>query len=86
VVCSGNEVRAIRHRFGPDFVIVTPGIRPTGAAISGDDQRRAATPAEAIAAGADFLVVGRPIRDAKDPGQAAERIVKEIAGANRSQG
>jgi orotidine-5'-phosphate decarboxylase len=81
VVCSGHEVRAIRQRFGPEFLIVTPGIRPSWAAIPGDDQRRAVTPAEAVAAGADFVVVGRPIRDARDPTEAAERVVEEIAAA-----
>jgi orotidine-5'-phosphate decarboxylase len=81
VVCSGHEIRAIRARFPRPFVIVTPGIRPAWAAVSGDDQRRTTTPGQAIAAGADFLVVGRPIRDAKDPGEAAERVVDEIASA-----
>lgn len=81
VVCSGNEARAIKQRFGREFLVVTPGIRPAWAAVPGDDQRRATTPAQAIAAGADFLVVGRPIRDAKDPGEAVECIVDEIAEA-----
>jgi orotidine-5'-phosphate decarboxylase len=79
VVCSGNEVRSIKQRFGREFVVVTPGIRPAWAAIAGDDQRRAVTPAEAVAAGADFIVVGRPIRDAKNPTEASERVVEEIA-------
>jgi orotidine-5'-phosphate decarboxylase len=74
-------VRAIKRQFGPDFVVVTPGIRPAWAEVSTDDQRRASTPAQAIAAGADFLVVGRPIRDARNPAQAAERVVEEIASA-----
>jgi orotidine-5'-phosphate decarboxylase len=81
VVCSGDEARAIKKQFGREFVVVTPGIRPAWAAVLGDDQRRATTPAQAIAAGADFLVVGRPIRDARDPADAVERIVDEIAGA-----
>ncbi len=81
VVCSGNEVRAIRSRFGREFLIVTPGIRPAWAAIPGDDQRRATTPGQSIAAGADFLVVGRPICDAPNPAQAAERVEEEIAAA-----
>jgi orotidine-5'-phosphate decarboxylase len=80
VVCSGNEVHAIRERFGRDLLVVTPGIRPTWAAVPGDDQRRAVTPADAIAAGADFIVVGRPIRAAKDPAEAAARVAEEIAG------
>ena len=79
VVCSGNEVRAIKQRFGRELLVVTPGIRPTWAAVSGDDQRRATTPAEAISAGADFIVVGRPIRAASDPAEAADRMVDEIA-------
>ncbi|MFZ5875736.1 MAG: orotidine-5'-phosphate decarboxylase [Nitrospirota bacterium] len=78
VVCSGNEVQAIKQRFGRDFLVVTPGIRPAWAAVPGDDQRRAVTPAEAVAAGADFIVVGRPIRAAKDPAEAAARVVDEI--------
>ncbi|MFZ5862058.1 MAG: orotidine-5'-phosphate decarboxylase [Nitrospirota bacterium] len=81
VVCSGHEVRAIKQTFGPDFLVVTPGIRPAWAAVPGDDQRRATTPAEAIAAGADFIVVGRPIRAAKDPAEAADRVTEEIARA-----
>jgi orotidine-5'-phosphate decarboxylase len=78
VVCSANEARAIKNEFGPDFLVVTPGIRPAWAVVPADDQRRAATPAEAVAAGADFIVVGRPVRDAKDPAEAVERIVDEI--------
>lgn len=81
VVCSGDETGAIKKRFGPELLVVTPGIRPTWAAVAGDDQRRATTPAQAIAAGADFLVVGRPIRDARNPAEAAERVVDEIAEA-----
>lgn len=81
VVCSGHEVRAIRAKFPRPFVIVTPGIRPDWAPVPGDDQRRTTTPSQAIAAGTDFLVVGRPIRDAKDPARAAEQVMEEIAGA-----
>ncbi len=81
VVCSGDEVRAIKQKFGPDFLVVVPGIRPAWAAIKGDDQRRATTPAQAITAGADFIVVGRPIRTANDPAEAADRVVDEIAEA-----
>jgi orotidine-5'-phosphate decarboxylase len=79
VVCSGLEVRAIKSRIGRDFLVVTPGIRPSWAAGARDDQRRLATPAEALAAGADYLVIGRPIRDAPDPRAAALRIAAEIA-------
>lgn len=81
VVCSGNEARAIKTRFGAEFLVVVPGIRPAWAAIKGDDQQRAATPADAIAQGADYLVVGRPIRTAPDPAEAAERVIDEIAAS-----
>ncbi len=79
VVASPQEAAAIRSRFGNDFLIVTPGIRPAGA-VSGD-QQRTATPAGAIAAGADYLVVGRPITQAGNPRQAIAAIVDEIAAA-----
>jgi orotidine-5'-phosphate decarboxylase len=81
VIASGQEARALRQRLGPDFLIVTPGIRPSGPAVRQDDQARAVTPAEAIRAGADYLVVGRPIRDAGDPLAAAGAIQAEIAAA-----
>jgi orotidine-5'-phosphate decarboxylase len=79
VVCSGLEVRMIREAFGPGFVAVTPGIRPLWSVKPGDDQRRVTTPCSAIAAGADYLVIGRPIRDAADPRGAALRTAEEIA-------
>ncbi len=79
VVCSGREVEAIRERLGPDVLIVTPGIRPSWAAVAGDDQSRVLTAREAIRAGADILVVGRPIRTAPDPGEAAQKLLEEIA-------
>lgn len=78
VVASGREARALRARF-PDLVLVTPGIRPAGTEIG--DQSRATTPASAIAAGSDYLVVGRPITRAADPRAAALAIVDEIAAA-----
>ena len=83
VVASVQEARAIRKACGRDFLIVTPGVRPKGKASSanGDDQARTATPTEAIKAGADFLVVGRPILAATDPRAAAQAIVEEIASA-----
>ena len=81
VVCSGLEVRMIKDRFGSDFIAVTPGIRPVGEGMPADDQKRVTTPAEAIRNGADFLVIGRPIRDASDPKGAAVRIAEEIAEA-----
>jgi orotidine-5'-phosphate decarboxylase len=77
VVASPREVGLIRQACGDDFVIVTPGVRPAFA--SPDDQKRITTPAEAIAAGADYLVVGRPISAAPDPVEAAERILDEMA-------
>lgn len=76
VVCSAREASAIRRACGPDFTLVTPGIR--WEPVSGDDQKRVETPAEAIAAGSDFLVIGRPIRSAADPVAAAREIGKEI--------
>lgn len=76
VVASPLEIEAIRAACGPDFLIVTPGVRPSFAAV--DDQKRIMTPAEAVKAGADYLVIGRPIAKAADPIQAAELIVGEI--------
>jgi orotidine-5'-phosphate decarboxylase len=83
VVASVQEARAIRKACGRDFLIVTPGVRPTEKSVASkqDDQARKATPAEAIRAGADFLVVGRPILAAPDPRAAAQAIVDEIAAA-----
>lgn len=77
VVASPEEVSAIRKNLGKDFIIVTPGIRPAWAKGKGD-QKRIMTPKEAIEAGADYIVVGRPIIEAKDPLSAAEKIVEEI--------
>lgn len=79
-VCSPLEVEALRRAVGPESFIVTPGIRPGSGAARPDDQRRVATPAAAIAAGASALVVGRPVRDAPDPRAAALAIAAEIAG------
>ena len=80
VVASSLEVEAIRNECGPDFLIVVPGIRPQAGDTT--DQKRVMTPAEAIRAGADYLVIGRPIRDAKDPRAQAEAILREMAGAS----
>jgi orotidine-5'-phosphate decarboxylase len=77
VVCSAEEAAALRKLCGPDFRLVVPGIRPKGAAAG--DQKRVMGPAGAIAAGADDLVIGRPITEAADPGQAVAAIVAEIA-------
>ena len=79
LILSAEEVKAMRGIVGPDMRLVTPGIRPAGAAIG--DQKRVMTPAEAISAGADHLVVGRPVTQSKDPKAAAEAIVAEITGA-----
>ncbi|MEM9495804.1 MAG: orotidine-5'-phosphate decarboxylase [Pseudomonadota bacterium] len=79
VVASAQEASAIKARFGDALKIVTPGIRPAGA--KADDQKRIVTPASAIEAGADYLVVGRPIVAADDPAAAAQAIAAEIAAA-----
>lgn len=76
VVASPLEIELIRAACGPDFLIVTPGVRPTFAAA--DDQKRIMTPAEAVSAGADYLVIGRPIAKAADPAAAAQLISDEI--------
>jgi len=76
VVASPQEISLIRKRCGKDFIIVTPGVRRAEAAK--DDQKRFMTPREAVEAGADYLVIGRPIQLAKDPVEAVERIVEEI--------
>jgi len=83
VVASVRETKAIRKTCGRDFLIVTPGVRPkeTLSGMNKDDQTRTATPREAIRAGADFIVVGRPILAASDPRAAAQEIVDEIASA-----
>lgn len=78
-VCSPAEVRALREALGDDAVLVTPGVRPADAAAG--DQKRVATPEQAIADGADWLVVGRPIRDAADPVAAARAIGESAARA-----
>ncbi len=79
VVASPKEVGLIREACGDDFLIVTPGVRPAFASL--DDQKRVTTPADAIGAGADFLVIGRPISAAADPVEAADLIIAEIAAA-----
>jgi orotidine-5'-phosphate decarboxylase len=76
VVASPLEIGLIREACGPDFLIVTPGVRPSFA--SADDQKRIMTPAEAVSSGADYLVIGRPIAKAGDPAHAAECIANEI--------
>ncbi len=78
VVCSPREIAALRRACDPAFVLLVPGIRPDWAAKG--DQKRVTTPAEALAAGADYLVIGRPITGAEDPAAAARRIDRELAG------
>ncbi len=78
IVCSALEVKMIKETFGQDFVAVTPGIRPDWDASGKNDQRRVTTPSRAVQDGSDYLVIGRSIRDAKNPGAAAVRIAKEI--------
>jgi orotidine-5'-phosphate decarboxylase len=78
VVASPQEVAAIRAACGPDFVIVTPGIRGGSASTGPDDQQRTATPAGAVAAGSSYLVVGRPITAAADPRAAALGILEDL--------
>lgn len=82
IVCAATEIAAVRTIVGPQMMIVTPGIRPAGSAAN--DQKRVMTPAEAIAAGADYLVVGRPIIAAADPAAAAAAIVAEVADVARA--
>lgn len=81
VVASPKEARAIREACGEDFLIVTPGIRPAGASI--DDQSRIATPKAALENGANYLVIGRPIRSAPDPKAAARAILEEMSSVGR---
>ena len=81
LVCSAEEAATLRSIAGARMVLVTPGIRPAGSAAG--DQKRIMTPARAIEAGADFLVVGRPVLEAGDPKAAADAIVAEIEKANQ---
>jgi len=77
VVCSPQEIEVLRREYGRELVIVAPGIRPVWAAAQ--DQKRIMTPAEAVAKGADYLVIGRPITGAPDPNEAFLRVVEELA-------
>jgi orotidine-5'-phosphate decarboxylase len=80
-VCSPEEVGSLRAMTGAEGVLVTPGIRPAGSAVG--DQKRIATPAEALKAGASYIVVGRPITQAKDPAGAAREILREMEGSSK---
>jgi orotidine-5'-phosphate decarboxylase len=79
IVCSAQEAETLRAALGPDFKLIVPGIRPAGSAVG--DQKRVMGPKEAIQAGADFLVVGRPITEASDPIAAARALIADIAAA-----
>jgi orotidine-5'-phosphate decarboxylase len=81
VVCSGLEVAMIKRELGSELIAVTPGIRPAWSLVNQDDQKRIVTPADAIRNGSDYVVIGRPIRDAKDPADAARKVAEEIASA-----
>ena len=76
VVCSPHEIAAVRAACGPEFLIVTPGVRPAGGALG--DQKRVMTPKQAVDAGADILVIGRPITGAPDPVKAARQIAADL--------
>lgn len=78
IVCSGLEVAGVKKEFGKEFLAVTPGIRPGAEAMDQDDQQRVTTPRQAVQNGSDYLVIGRPIRDAADPRAAALNIAREI--------
>ena len=84
VVASPHEASLVRSRVGSEFLVVTPGIRPAG--VGHDDQQRVATPSAAIAAGADYLVVGRSITRASDPEAALYSILTEVDLANSNDG
>jgi orotidine-5'-phosphate decarboxylase len=79
VVCSPREAAMVRSALGPDFLLVTPGVRPAGGEVG--DQKRVMTPGEAVAAGADYLVIGRPVTAAPDPLRALQGIERDIAAA-----
>jgi orotidine-5'-phosphate decarboxylase len=81
VVCSGWEVESVKRDIGRDFIVVTPGIRPAWSVQGADDQKRIVTPFEAVKRGADHIVVGRPIRAAEKPVEAAQRVLDEIEQA-----
>ena len=79
VICSGLEVSDIKKECGQNFLAVTPGIRPAWTITDTDDQKRITTPGQAIKNGSDYIVVGRPVRDAVNPVEAAQKISEEIS-------
>ena len=81
IICSGIEAGIIKEHVAKDFLAVTPGIRPAWDLADAHDQKRVLTPAKAIQNGSDYLVIGRPIRDAKDPAAAATKVIEEIESA-----
>ena len=81
VVCSGHEVAMVKRELGSKLIAVTPGIRPEWSIVGQDDQKRIVTPKIAVERGADYIVIGRPIRDADNPADAAKRVADEIASA-----
>ncbi|GJL78545.1 MAG: orotidine 5'-phosphate decarboxylase [Nitrospinaceae bacterium] len=85
VICSGEEVEQIKLYFGNNLKAIVPGIRPDWSQVGNDDQSRITTPKQAIDLGADLIVVGRPIRDAKDPKEAAGRILDEVSQSLKSK-
>jgi orotidine-5'-phosphate decarboxylase len=85
-VCSALEAAVLKRQLGDDFITVTPGIRPPWTGGAGEDQKRIATPQEAVLNGSDYLVIGRPIRDAEDPRAAARRIASDIDGLHSDGG
>jgi orotidine-5'-phosphate decarboxylase len=84
VVSSGLEAEAVRRELGPEALVVCPGIRPAGPGVSADDQKRIVTPERALMAGASHIVVGRPIRTARDPQAAAAAVVQALARGLRA--
>jgi orotidine-5'-phosphate decarboxylase len=86
VVCSGHEVAMVKKNVGEELIAVTPGIRPAWSLVDQDDQKRIVTPELAVRRGADYIVVGRPIRDAKDPADAAKKVAEEIEQGLQSRG
>ncbi len=83
IVASGVEARRLRRALGGDYLIITPGIRPAGTGAERDDQKRIMTAGQAIRDGADYVVVGRPVRDATDPISMVEAMQEEIEASLR---